>query len=120
VPIALDATAILVAQLGDVTGTDFTTASLYELLRERGIEPVRADATIEAKSASPHEAELLLLESGKPLLVMRQLAFDELNRPLFTSTIRYVGDRYRLKTFFARSGSPSQPADEPGIIRPHG
>jgi GntR family transcriptional regulator len=120
VPIALDATSILASQLGDIEGVDFTTASLYELLRDRGIEPVRADATIEAKSASAHEAELLLLEAGKPLLVMRQIAFDELDRPLFTSTIRYVGDRYRLKTFFARSGSPARATDESRIIRPRG
>jgi DNA-binding GntR family transcriptional regulator len=120
VPIALDATAVIAAQLGSTSGVDFTHASLYELLRERGLEPMRADATIEAKSASASEAEMLTLEPGKPLLVMRQLAFDDLERPLFSSTIRYVGDRYRLKTFFARSSSPVRPADESKIIRPRG
>ena len=75
-------------------------------------KPTKAAATEKSKAADK--------SAGKPLLVMRQIAFDELDRPLFTSTIRYVGDRYRLKTFFARSGSPARTTDESRIIRPRG
>jgi GntR family transcriptional regulator len=34
---------------------------------------------------------------------MRQLAFGAQQEPLFVSVIRYAGDRYRLRTSFARS-----------------
>jgi DNA-binding GntR family transcriptional regulator len=103
VPIALDTTEVpahLAPGLGDV---DFTSASLYQELAAAGVEPLRADATIEAKEADAHAAALLELTVGKPVLVMRQLAVDQAERPLFTSTIKYAGDRYRLRTFFART-----------------
>jgi GntR family transcriptional regulator len=37
---------------------------------------------------------------------MRQLAVDADEHPLFVSTIKYAGDRYRLRTYFARSTPP--------------
>jgi GntR family transcriptional regulator len=39
---------------------------------------------------------------------MNQTAFDRRDRPLFLSTIWYVGERYRLRTVFARQGGPSR------------
>jgi GntR family transcriptional regulator len=33
---------------------------------------------------------------------MRQVSYDGNGRPLFTSTIKYVGERYRLRTSFSR------------------
>jgi GntR family transcriptional regulator len=104
VPIALDTTQVPLYLAPGLTSIDFTSASLYRTLADSGVEPLRADATIEAKEADERTAQLLELEVGKPLLVMHQLAIDALERPLFTSTIRYAGDRYRLRTFFARTG----------------
>jgi GntR family transcriptional regulator len=40
---------------------------------------------------------------GDPLLVMHQIALGPDQESLFVSTIRYAGDRYRLRTSFARS-----------------
>lgn len=102
VAIALDDTQIPVTLVEGLAEVDFTTSSLYAELSARGVEPIRAEATIEAKEATVDEAGQLSLDAGKPLLVMRQIAFDGEQRPLFLSTIRYAGDRYRLKTFFAR------------------
>jgi GntR family transcriptional regulator len=103
VPIALDVTRIPAQQAPALADADFSVDSLYEKLAESGIEPLRADATIEAREADPVVAEHLDLAAGKPVLVMRQLAVDRSERPLFVSTITYAGDRYRLRTFFARS-----------------
>jgi DNA-binding GntR family transcriptional regulator len=103
VPIALDVTRIPVQLAPSLADADFSVDSLYERLAEAGIEPLRADATIEAREADPIVAENLGLAVGKPVLVMRQLAVDRAERPLFVSTITYAGDRYRLRTFFARS-----------------
>jgi len=102
VPIALDMTQIALSVLPDICKADFTRDSLYSTLAEAGIEPVRADATMEAREADAGEARHLRIAEGKPLLVMHQLAFDTAERPLFTSTIKYAGERYRLRTSFAR------------------
>ena len=101
-PIALDTTRIAISVLPDIGKADFTRDSLYSTLSEAGIELIRADSTMEAREAEPYEARHLGIAEGKPLLVLRQLAFDAAGRPLFTSTVAYVGDRYRLRTSFSR------------------
>jgi GntR family transcriptional regulator len=103
VPIALDLTCIALALVPKIAEADFRTASLYSTLAAAGVEPVRADSTIEATKADERAAEQLDLAPGDPLLVMRQLAVGADQEPLFVSTIRYAGDRYRLRTSFARS-----------------
>jgi GntR family transcriptional regulator len=108
-PIALDSTRIPLAVLPDIGKADFTTDSLYSTLSGAGIEPLRAEATMEAREATPDEARHLRIAPGKPLLVMHQLAVDTGERPLFSSTIRYAGERYRLRTSFARPAAFGQP-----------
>ena len=103
IPIALDMTRIAVSLLPDIGTVDFTKVSLYSTLSEAGIEPARADATLEAREADAAEAQNLRIAVGKPLLVMRQIAFDIAERRLFTSTIKYAGERYRLRTSFTRT-----------------
>lgn len=108
VPIALDLTQIAVSVLPGAGKVDFTKRSLFAVLAEAGIEPVRADATIEAREADAAEAPHLRIAEGKPLLIMRQVSFDATGRPLFTSTIKYVGERYRLRTSFSRAQLPGR------------
>jgi DNA-binding GntR family transcriptional regulator len=106
-PIALDSTKLALQLVPDIGTVDFAGASLYEELAKRDILPARADAVIEAQEADTELARLLDLAAGKPLLVMRQVALDQSGHPLFASMIQYAGDRYRLRTSFARSGSAS-------------
>jgi len=103
IPIALDMTQIAVSLVPNIGTVDFTEVSLYNTLSAAGIEPARADATLEAREADAAEAQNLGIAVGKPLLVMRQLAFDLAERRLFTSTIKYAGERYRLRTSFTRT-----------------
>jgi DNA-binding GntR family transcriptional regulator len=103
VPIAIDLTRIPAGLVPGFDSIDFQTASLYEELERAGLEPLRADSTIEAREADAYVAKHLDLEVGKPVLVMNQLVLDSAERPLFASTIQYSGDRYRLRTFFTRS-----------------
>lgn len=103
VPIAVDITRIPAALAPDLASADFAVDSLYQRLADAGVEPLRADATIEARSAQADVAAHLGLEPGQPVLVMRQVAVDRAEHPLFVSTITYAGDRYRLRTFFART-----------------
>jgi GntR family transcriptional regulator len=105
VPIALDSSVVPVAMLGDLNDVDFSTASLYAQLDAAGHSPERADSTIEAREADARAAEHLGCGLGKPLLVMNQVAHTHDGRAVALSTIEYVGDRYRLRTFFARNSS---------------
>lgn len=82
---------------------DFNTASLFRIMSDAGIELVRADSTIEAQGADWALAKHLEIEAGMPILAMRQLIEDSNGRPLISSTIRYAGDRYRLRTSFSRT-----------------
>lgn len=106
VPTALDSTLIPVAVLPGWADIDFATASLYDAVTSGGTELVRADSTIEAREASDAIAESLGIAVGKPLLVMHQVVVDASDRPLFVSTINYSGERYRLRTNFARTHAP--------------
>jgi GntR family transcriptional regulator len=108
VPIALDLTQIAISVLPEAGKIDFTRRSLFAVLAEAGIEPIRADATIEARDADAAEARHLRIAEGKPLLIMRQVSFDAAGRPLFVSTIKYVGERYRLRTSFSRAQLPGR------------
>lgn len=105
VPIALDSSVIPVSMLGDIDGVDFATDSLYAQLDLAGHSPERADSTIEAREADERAAQHLGYGIGKPLLVMNQVAHTKDGRAVALSTIEYVGDRYRLRTFFARNGA---------------
>jgi GntR family transcriptional regulator len=105
VPIALDRTAVPADSVPGFAERDFSNESLYAALGEVGLEFLRADSTIEAREADAELAGHLDIGEGKPVLVMHQLVFDRADRAMFTSTIQYSGERYRLRTFFARSSA---------------
>jgi GntR family transcriptional regulator len=102
VRIALDESIVPASLLPGLGGVDFTSSSLYELLESSGAAPERADSTIEATEADASAAEALGIDRGKPLLVMHQVAYARDGRAVSLSNIRYVGDRYRLRTVFSR------------------
>ena len=103
VPIAVDLTKVPLALVPGIEQVDFRERSLYATLADAGVEPVRADSTVEATKADDLVAAHLEMPHGDPILVMHQLALNAANEPLFVSTIRYAGDRYRLRTSFARN-----------------
>ncbi|CAN5310221.1 GntR family transcriptional regulator [soil metagenome] len=103
VPIALDDSRVPAALVPGFDAIDFTHASLYESLTRAGLDLLRAESTIEAKSADAYLAIHLAVEPGTPVLVMHQVVVDGSDRPIFSSSIRYAGDRYRLRTFFSRT-----------------
>ena len=104
VPIALDDSRVPAALVPGFDAIDFTHASLYEALTLAGLDLLRAESTIEAKPADAYLSEHLGVGTGTPVLVMHQVVVDAGDRPIFSSDIRYGGDRYRLRTSFSRSG----------------
>ena len=104
VPVAVDTSFFAAGLVPDLGRIDFSNASLFGLLIGAGVDLARAETTIEAHDADPVLARHLDIDVGKSTLVMRQLIVDTAGRPLLSSTIRYAGDRYRLRTSFSRTG----------------
>ncbi len=104
VPVAVDQSFFPSIRGFDMSVIDFKTASLFRLLSGAGFDLARAESTIEAQAADKVLARHLGIEQGMPILAMRQLVEDGNGRPVMASTIRYAGDRYRLRTSFSRTG----------------
>ncbi|MFG2874920.1 GntR family transcriptional regulator [Streptomyces sp. NPDC048337] len=98
VRIALDRTLVVAELAPDLARTDFREASLFAELRRWGVEPERAEATIEARGADEELAGHLGIEPGSPVLVLDQTVFTRDQRPLLLSRVEYSGERYRLRT----------------------
>ena len=104
VPIALGRSRISHARVPGIEDVDFATASLYAVVEERWqIAPTRADYAIEAIAAAEHEAKLLELDVGSPLLLARETMYDQHGAPTDLAEISYRGDRYRFETTLLRN-----------------
>jgi GntR family transcriptional regulator len=108
VPILIDRSSVPLALAPDLVEIDFSSASLYSVLEERhGLRPSRARFSVEAVAADEHQAALLDLQPGEPLLRCQQLSEDETGRPIELCEMVYRGDRYRFRATLVRAGSGS-------------
>lgn len=105
VPIAVDDSTVVLDLVPGISDADFSVASLYQQVLDAGIELARAECSIEAQSAGSDLSDLLDMSPGDPILRMDQIALSDADRPVFTSTISYHGQRYRLRTAFVRGRS---------------
>jgi GntR family transcriptional regulator len=79
-------------------------ASLYETLRTGyGIELAEAEETIETVLADPHDAQLLAVDPGIPLLLLSRHAIDSTGEPVEYAQSWYRGDRYKFITRLRRT-----------------
>ena len=79
-------------------------ASLYETLRnEYGIQLAEAEETIETVLADPHDAMLLGVDPGIPLLLLSRHAIDSTGQPVEWAQSWYRGDRYKFITRLRRT-----------------
>ena len=77
--------------------------SLYETLREAyGIQLAEAEETIETVLADPHDAQLLEVDAGLPLLLLSRHAFDTTGEPVEWAQSWYRGDRSKFVTRLRR------------------
>jgi GntR family transcriptional regulator len=82
---------------GILKHSDFSTASLYQVLRhEYGVSVVRADQLIDARMPESKEAELLNIDSHTPILNIERVTFDADGRPIEFVRSVYRGDKYRF------------------------
>jgi GntR family transcriptional regulator len=79
-------------------------ASLYETLRTGyGIQLAEAEETIETVLADPHDAQLLDVDPGIPLLLLSRHAIDTTGEPVEWAQSWYRGDRYKFITRLRRT-----------------
>jgi GntR family transcriptional regulator len=79
-------------------------ASLYETLRtDYGIHLAEAEETIETVLADPHDAQLLAVDPGIPLLLLSRHAIDSTGEPVEWAQSWYRGDRYKFVTRLKRT-----------------
>ncbi|MFI6321034.1 GntR family transcriptional regulator [Nonomuraea sp. NPDC050556] len=100
VRIAVDRTVAVASLAPGLEQVDFTSASLFAELRERGVALDRSEAIIEARSADDALAGHLGIEPRASVLVLDQTIYTREQRPVLLSTVEYSGDRYRLRTTF--------------------
>ena len=70
------------------------SGSLYNLLREYGVEPKLALHDVSMRFADKDEAELLETEKGTPLICLHEVIYDQKGRPLHTNIQLIRGERF--------------------------
>ena len=68
--------------------------SLYNVLRDYGVEPKQASHDISMAFATETQAKLLDIEPGAPLMRLHEVVYDQKGRPLHNSLQLIRGDRF--------------------------
>jgi GntR family transcriptional regulator len=88
--------------------------SLYETLRlAYDIQLTEAEETIETVLADPHDARLLGVDPGLPLLLLSRHAYDATGKPVEWAQSWYRGDRYKFVTRLRRTPSLGENGPNP-------
>jgi GntR family transcriptional regulator len=107
-PIQLVTTYIPFVICPTLASVDLTNRSLYEYLeKECGIFIAKGQRTIEAVLANEHEAALLGIERGAPLLMLDSVSFSEEGRPIEYYHALHRGDRSRFEVELVRLREPN-------------
>ena len=73
------------------------SGSLYALMREYGAAPYSADERIEATQANEQQADILGIETGRPLLLITRTSFTEAGVAVEFSRDHHRSDRARIR-----------------------
>lgn len=96
-PLALECSHLVADRFPGLLNLDLEHHSLYELLRGAfGVHLVHATQTLEAIAADAHQAEILKLREGTPLMMTQRIARDQHGRAVEFTRSCYRGDRYRF------------------------
>lgn len=98
-PLALETAYLPAARLPGLLRHDFAVVSLYEVLeQEYRLTLIRAQQTIEAALATPHECSALQLAPPAAVLKMQRLTHAGDGVPVEYVLSTYRGDRYKLRS----------------------
>lgn len=98
-PVALHLVRLPIDRASGLRSADLASASVYAALEAAGHIPTRSDCDVRSEPPSARDTELL---GPVPLLVVRQITYDQRGDPVELSEMRYRGDRYRLQTSLHR------------------
>jgi GntR family transcriptional regulator len=102
-PIVLVATYLPHARVPELMNVDLTHRSLYEYLETAyGIVIARGRRTLEASAAGKHEADLLQVKRGAPLIVLDSVSYLEDGTPIEYYHALHRGDRSRFEVELLR------------------
>ena len=103
VPMALEVGHYPRALLPDLTAAELS-GSVYTVLARRGLAVDRAEQTVWAEVTDRHQAGLLAVPAGAPLLVFRRTSYAGAT-PVEYVTSWYRGDRYQVHMSLDRTPS---------------
>lgn len=117
VPVQLVTTYLPFELCPDILHEDFTHQSLYEFLeRHCGVFIVRGHRSIEAVAANEHEAKLLRVPVGSPLILLDSVSFSQDGTRVEYYHALHRGDRTRFEVMLFRERSVGSPiSDQSGI-----
>lgn len=104
-PMAFESNYISAGLCPNLDEHDLEKESLYHVLaREYGIRMQRAEEVLEAARASRHEATLLSIKSGAPVLCVRRIIYSDANNAIESVRTLYRADRYRATFRISKNG----------------
>jgi GntR family transcriptional regulator len=124
-PIQLVTTYIPFEICPGLASIDLTNRSLYEYLeKEYGIFIAKGQRTIEAVLANEHEAALLGIDRGAPLLMLDSVSFSDTGQPIEYYHALHRGDRSRFEVELVRVREPNHKSADlagslPGAAKAH-
>lgn len=97
--IAVEHNRLPLAVAPALASTDFSSRSLYDVLREASPkqQPHYADYSVEARNATDEERTLLAIDGPVPILAATQLTFNQEGVPVELTVQAYRGDRYTFR-----------------------
>lgn len=99
---------------GSISRDAATSPGSWETLERDGHRIVTVRQTITAGAVSGADAELLAVDVGTPVLLVRRLAIGSGDRPIAVSDHRYLAHRFALEVEF-NSGPGSAAYESPGL-----
>ncbi|MEA4884712.1 MAG: GntR family transcriptional regulator [Clostridia bacterium] len=103
-PIAIEIFRMSSALCPGLVNDRLDGTSLYDLLSKKyQVDLAWAEQSFESSLATAHEAPMLGIKRGAPVLRVERLSFDSIHRPVEYTTSVYRGDRYKLYVSMRRS-----------------
>jgi len=104
VPLAIERSQVVAAHCPDILQHhDFSRESLYDvLLRDYGVQLIRAEQLTEARRANGDESRLLEIMLGDPILEMTRLTYSTSGQPVEYTQSAYCGARYKFQAVLKR------------------
>ena len=82
--------------LKNILTENLDDSSLYQILKEKyGLHSGNSVMEIEISECNSYEASILEIKAGSPLLLMREIVYDQYDKPLHRSKSLIRGDKFK-------------------------